>query len=61
MRNLPDYRRPNPDGIICGLRMDKMDRLVFCNEPRIRKQKAVRGIPVVILSGEREKMPLAIG
>ncbi len=60
MQTLLDFRQPNPDVIICDLHMDKMDGMEFCNKLRLSKLEAIRGIPVLILTGERDEMPLAV-
>ena len=60
MRGLLDFRRPKPDVIICDLHMEKMDGMDFSNKLRLSKQDAIRGIPVLILTGERDQMPLEV-
>ena len=32
----------------------------LCNKLRLSKQEAIRGIPVPILTGERDRMPLEV-
>ena len=58
--NLLDRRQPNPDVIICDLHMQNMGGMEFCNRVRLCKDEEIRGIPVLILTGEREKMPLEV-
>ncbi|MDP7640974.1 MAG: response regulator [Alphaproteobacteria bacterium] len=58
--NLLDRRQPYPDVIICDLHMKNMDGMEFCNRVRLCKDEEIRGIPVLILTGERDKMPLEV-
>ena len=60
MRSLLDFKQPKPDVIICDLHMEKMDGMEFCNKLRLSKQDAIRSIPVLILTGERDQMPLEV-
>ena len=43
-----------PDIVICDLHMEKMDGMDFCNHVRRDKNDAIRGIPVIILTGEQD-------
>ena len=50
-------RRPraeHPDVIICDLHMDNIDGIEFCNIARRSKTIQDRGIPILILTGERD-------
>lgn len=60
MQALLDGKQPNPDVIICDLHMDKMDGMEFCNKLRLSKNDGIRAIPVLILTGERDRMPLEV-
>ena len=60
MRSLLDFKQPKPDVIICDLHMEKMDGMEFCNKLRLSKQDAIRSIPVLILTGEHDRMPLEV-
>lgn len=60
MKNLLDCQRPNPDVIICDLNMENMDGMEFCNKVRLSKIEAIKAIPILILTGERDKMPLEV-
>ena len=50
----------DPDVIICDLHMDEMDGLEFCN--RMRRGKGIRNpnIPILLLTGESDKMLLEV-
>ncbi len=41
-----------PDIIICDLHMEKMDGMDFCNRVRRDKNDVIRGLPIIILTGE---------
>ncbi len=41
-----------PDIVICNLHMEKMDGMDFCNHVRRDKNDAIRGLPIIILTGE---------
>ena len=43
-----------PDIVICHLHMDKMDGMDFCNHVRRDKNDAIRGLPIIILTGEQD-------
>ncbi|MCH8189173.1 MAG: response regulator [Proteobacteria bacterium] len=43
-----------PDIVICDLHMDKMDGMDFCNHVRRDKNDAIRGLPIIILTGEQD-------
>jgi two-component system chemotaxis response regulator CheY len=60
MKNLLDCQRPNPDVSICDLHMENMDGMEFCNKVRLRKIEVIKAIPILILTGERDKMPLEV-
>ncbi len=60
MDNLLDRQKPNPDVIICDLHMENMDGMEFCNKVRLSKIETIKGIPILILTGERDKMPLEV-
>jgi two-component system chemotaxis response regulator CheY len=58
--NLLDRRQPTPDVIICDLHMANMDGMEFCNRVRLCKDERIRAIPVLILTGEKDKMSLEV-
>lgn len=60
LEKLMDRRQPNPDVIICDLHMDKMDGMEFCNKVRLSKIEAIKTIPVLILTGERDELSLEV-
>ncbi len=60
MENLIDRQKPNPDVIICDLHMENMDGMEFCNKVRLSKVETIKAIPILILTGERDKMPLEV-
>jgi len=60
MEALLDNKLPNPDVIICDLHMDRMDGMEFCNKLRRIKDDELRDIPVLILTGERDQLPLEV-
>jgi len=60
MKILLDCQRPNPDVIICDLHMENMDGMEFCNKVRLSKIEAIKAILILILTGERDKMPLEV-
>ena len=43
-----------PDIVICDLHMEKMDGLDFCNHVRLDRNDDVRGLPIIILTGEQD-------
>jgi CheY-like chemotaxis protein len=43
-----------PDIVICDLHMEKMDGMDFCNRVRRDKNDVIRGLPIIILTGERD-------
>jgi CheY-like chemotaxis protein len=43
-----------PDLVICDLHMDKMDGMDFCNQMRRDKNDVIRGLPIIILTGEKD-------
>ena len=43
-----------PDIVICDLHMEKMDGMDFCNHVRRDKNDAIRGLPIIILTGEQD-------
>ena len=45
-----------PDLVICDLYMEHMDGLEFCNLIRRQKVEKLEGTPILILTGERDKM-----
>ena len=45
-----------PDLVICDLYMEHMDGLEFCNLVRRQKVEKLAGTPIIILTGERDKM-----
>lgn len=49
-----------PDVIICDLHMDKMDGMEFCNQLRRSEDARHRGIPILILTGEKDEMLHAV-
>lgn len=49
-----------PDIIICDLHMENMDGMDFCNHVRRHKNDAIRGIPVIILTGEQDTFVHAV-
>lgn len=49
-----------PDLIISDLHMDVMDGLTFCNNLRRLKNSRLNAIPVVLLTGERDRMLLEV-
>ena len=49
-----------PDVIICDLHMENMDGMDFCNHVRRHKNDAIRGIPVIILTGEQDTFVHAV-
>jgi len=48
-------RSPAPDVIISDLHMDKLDGIGLCNAIRRDKSPGIRGIPVLILTGEEDE------
>ncbi len=52
---LNDPQAKMPDFVICDLHMDKMDGLEFCNKLRLSKFERLRKIPVIILTGDRDR------
>jgi len=60
MRALHDRKQPKPDVIICDLHMENMDGMEFCNRVRLNKDDNIRAIPVLILTGEKDKLPLEV-
>jgi two-component system chemotaxis response regulator CheY len=50
----------DPDVIICDLHMDEMDGLEFCNA--VRRGKGLRdpNIPILLLTGESDRMLLEV-
>jgi two-component system chemotaxis response regulator CheY len=60
MRVLLDDKQPNPDVIICDLHMERMDGMEFCNKLRRSKDESIRDIPLLILTGERNQLPLEV-
>lgn len=53
---LRDARAAKPDIVICDLHMEKMDGMDFCNKVRRAKDESLRGIPVIILTGEQDTL-----
>jgi CheY-like chemotaxis protein len=49
-----------PDIVICDLHMEKMDGLDFCNHVRRDKNDAIRGLPIIILTGEQDTFVHAV-
>ncbi len=49
-----------PDIIICDLHMENMDGMDFCNHVRRHKNETIRGIPVIILTGEQDTFVHAV-
>ena len=45
-----------PDLVICDLYMEHVDGLEFCNLVRRQKVEKPAGTPIIILTGERDKM-----
>ncbi len=43
-----------PDIVICDLHMEKMDGMDFCNHVRRDKDDVIRGLPIIILTGEQD-------
>ncbi len=43
-----------PDIVICDLHMEKMDGMDFCNHVRRDRNDVIRGLPIIILTGERD-------
>ncbi len=43
-----------PDIVICDLHMEKMDGMDFCNHVRRDRNDAIRGLPIIILTGEQD-------
>ena len=41
-----------PDIIICDLHMEKMDGMDYCTRVRRDKNDVIRGLPIIILTGE---------
>lgn len=50
-----------PDVIICDLHMKTMDGLEFCNILRRSDNDRHRGIPILILTGDQDKMLHSVG
>ena len=56
---LENIQIPNekaPDMVICGLYMEHMDELEFSTLVRRQKVEQLAGIPILILTGEQDKM-----
>jgi len=51
---------PSPDIIICDLHMDTMDGLEFANTVRRGKGGPDKAIPILLLTGESDKMLLEV-
>ena len=51
---------PNPDIIICDLHMDTMDGLEFANTIRRGKGGPDKAVPILLLTGENDKMLLEV-
>lgn len=49
-----------PDFMICDLHMAGMDGLQFCNRVRLNKVEALRNIPIIILTGDSDNLPLSV-
>ncbi len=45
-----------PDLIICDLHMDNMDGMQFCNAVRRSEKLHNSGVPIIILTGDRDKL-----
>jgi CheY-like chemotaxis protein len=45
-----------PDVIICDLHMDEMDGMQFCNNVRNDKNLRNHGVPIVMLTGDLDKL-----
>lgn len=56
--NFPN--NPPPDVILCDLHMDKMDGLEFANMVRRGKTEADKATPILLLTGESDKMLLEV-
>jgi CheY-like chemotaxis protein len=52
--HLQDPHANFPDVIICDLHMDEMDGLQFCNFIRRNEKLRNSGVPVVMLTGDRD-------
>ncbi len=53
--HLQDRHARFPDVIICDLHMDKMDGLQFCNFIRRNEKLRNSGVPILMLTGDRDK------
>lgn len=53
---LADPNTRFPDVIICDLHMENMDGLEFCNAVRRNRAYANRGVPILILTGDRDPL-----
>ncbi len=54
LKKLHDPTADKPDIVICDLHMEKMDGMDFCNHVRRDKNDVIRGLPIIILTGEKD-------
>jgi CheY-like chemotaxis protein len=54
LEKLHDPITDKPDIVICDLHMEKMDGMDFCNHVRRNKNDDIRGLPIIILTGEQD-------
>jgi CheY-like chemotaxis protein len=55
LERLHDPRSEPPDLIISDLHMDKLDGIGLCNAVRRDQKSKIRGIPILILTGEEDE------
>ncbi len=56
LNKLGDPGINHPDIVFCDLHMDEMDGLQFCNAFRHNEALKATGIPIIIITGEGEKL-----
>lgn len=57
---LSDPQQPRPDLVICDLHMERMDGMEFCNTVRRSKFLQDKAPPIIILTGEQERIALEV-